>query len=403
MHLHAPFRSSGLHNNAITQRTFIEGLNGLLNAPVYRFDNDMFIIHPIDLHDPCSETTTKVAKDLESYGVWTPNEEANNQLVGLTIGNLHGSYVTGNLTETVYGTRGKDKLILPEAFELFLSSNTFFVWNRERLAEYFEQYLGYEMKSNFISIEGLLQLANIHLGCIMRAASVDEAETEEIVQLICARPTMYCMCTDEMRPEAALKRLAEMTAIGANMLAHVLMVVVQIYAPNRNAPTTSKWVRQQIDLLQCQMKIDPNTLLFEESICEDESQFDLGKRLQLPDLMKHAPKVIAIQIMKGRKSNREQVLLGSGSDEYCDYMYIINKMLSESKGNFNWEQRAAMRAQIFANLRKEILTHCSELRRCGYYNHPSVEVVVAHEDEYNEDGDILPTACSSLVMVLAHE
>ncbi|MCP4061305.1 MAG: hypothetical protein GY738_29350, partial [Pseudoalteromonas sp.] len=153
MHIHAPFRSPGLHNPAITRRTFIEGLNGLLNAPVYGFDNEMFIIQPIDLHDNCKlPETTKAAQALKSFGLWTPTDKPTNQLIGLTIGNLRGSYVPGTLPEIVVGQRGRGAPELPEAFELFLLNNTFFVWNRERMAEYLDKYLGYKMSNNFISI-----------------------------------------------------------------------------------------------------------------------------------------------------------------------------------------------------------------------------------------------------------
>ncbi len=217
------------------------------------------------------------------------------------------------------------------------------------MAEYLDEYLGYKMRNNFISIEGLLQLAQIHIGCIVRAAAVDDAETIEMVQLICARQTMHSMCADGMSVSAALRRLAETSAISTNMLAHVLMVFVQIFAPNQEAGNMSGFVRQQIELLQCQMKIDPNTLLFEESRSEDGFYSELSKRFQRNDLLKYAPKMIAIEIMRGRKSNREQVFLGSGSDEYCDYMYMINKIVSQADRTYNWEQKAAMRAQILAH------------------------------------------------------
>ncbi|MCP4054148.1 MAG: hypothetical protein GY739_14050, partial [Mesoflavibacter sp.] len=151
------------------------------------------------------------------------------------------------------------------------------------------------------------------------------------------------------------------------------------------------------------MKIDPNTLLIEESRSEDGFYSELGKRVQQNDLLKYAPKSIAIEIMRGRKSNREQVFLGSGSDEYCDFMYMINKIVSQADRSYNWEQKAAMRAQILANARKDILGHCSEMRRTGYYNHPSVDVVINQEDIYDAQGEIVLNACTSLITVLAHE
>ncbi|MCP4055348.1 MAG: hypothetical protein GY739_20365, partial [Mesoflavibacter sp.] len=62
-----------------------------------------------------------------------------------------------------------------------------------------------------------------------------------------------------------------------------------------------------------------------------------------------------------------------------------------------------MRAQILAHARKDILGHCSEMRMTGYYNHPSVEVVINQEDIHDAQGEIILNACMSLITVLARE
>ncbi len=64
-------------------------------------------IQPIDLHDNCKlPETNKAAQALEQFGLWMPMDQPNNQLIGLTIGNLRGHYVSGMLPEIVVGARG---------------------------------------------------------------------------------------------------------------------------------------------------------------------------------------------------------------------------------------------------------------------------------------------------------
>ncbi|MCP4060550.1 MAG: hypothetical protein GY738_25320, partial [Pseudoalteromonas sp.] len=110
-------------------------------------------------------------------------------------------------------------------------------------------------------------------------------------------------------------------------------------------------------------------------------------------------------MMMGTKGNREQLFLGSASDEVCDYMICINEELNlqRRRTRFSIDERAAIRAQYFLQFRIEVLKHCNKMRKDGHYNHPSTYVVEQLESEIGADGKPIENTVSQQVTVLLRE
>ncbi|MCP4065702.1 MAG: hypothetical protein GY740_20985, partial [Gammaproteobacteria bacterium] len=257
--------------------------------------------------------------------MWNSDSTNNPQLMGLTIGNLRGEYVSALLPEIVI-TEEDVPPCLPEALTTFFNDHTFFVWNRQKMEKYFLEEMGYTIGPNFVSIDGLLQVADIHIGCILRTVANSDMELEEMVQLVCSAQTLHATVADNMTLLKAMMQMAAMTATAANLLVHVLYTVVQVYTPA--ADSCSKWIRQQWDLLQLQLKIDPVSLLQLEAKRDDDDWNQLALDMTIPDDITAQADQIAKLIMDGRKSNREQYFLGSGAEETFDYMTTVNRLLN---------------------------------------------------------------------------
>ncbi|MCP4118571.1 MAG: hypothetical protein GY737_24870, partial [Desulfobacteraceae bacterium] len=199
MHIHAPPRSPGLLNYGHTRATFIQGLSSLLSAPLYGFDSQMFIIQPIDLYDDRDVNLSVEARaQLIKAKMWNNDSTNNPQLMGLTIGNLRGEYVSALLPEIVI-TEDDVPPCLPDALRTFFDDHTFFVWNRQKIGNYFLEEMGYNIGPNFVSIDGLLQVADIHIGCILRTIANSDIELEEMMQLVCSSQTLHATVADNMR------------------------------------------------------------------------------------------------------------------------------------------------------------------------------------------------------------
>ncbi|MCP4058431.1 MAG: hypothetical protein GY738_14170, partial [Pseudoalteromonas sp.] len=218
---------------------------------------------------------------------------------------------------------------MPNAIKTFFASHTFCVWNQEPMKKYFQNHCNYEMKSNFISIEGLLQSQGCHIAGYLRTATETPEELEEMIQLICSSQSILSFSAKEGELSDTLVAMAEMSASATNMLAHVLMAAVQMLHPTLQH--FSNWVCIQLEYLQLQMKIDPPSLLILESQPNVTRYGNLINKVKMPEFHDHKALEIGQAIMKGRKSNREQFLLGTESELFCDYMSAINSELNEQE------------------------------------------------------------------------
>ncbi|MCP4118566.1 MAG: hypothetical protein GY737_24845, partial [Desulfobacteraceae bacterium] len=161
-----------------------------MTAPLYGFDTTMFVIHPIELFDDTSTAAEPSRKELTEYGMWDSNMDIPNaQLLGLTIGNLRGTYISGLLRDIVIREMTEEgrKDYLPDAYKEFFDGNNFFVWNREKVGRYLKESCDYTIGANFISVEGLLQQMNLHIACILRTNTNSDEEWTERVQLVCSQ------------------------------------------------------------------------------------------------------------------------------------------------------------------------------------------------------------------------
>ncbi|MCP4055558.1 MAG: hypothetical protein GY739_21465, partial [Mesoflavibacter sp.] len=292
---------------------------------------------------------------------------------------------------------------LPDAYKEFFDGNNFFVWNREKVGRYLEQNCNYTIGANFISVEGLLQQMNLHIACILRTNTNSDDEWTERVQLVCSQQDIQAAHSVKDDLVKSIELIAEMTATGANLLTHVLFVIAQLFTPKETQ--ASPYVRTQMAMLQLQMKVDPLSLLLEESHDHDVNTATLAKEAEFPLTLFGITDQIAREIMNGRKANREQYFLGSAANETFDMMTAIIQVLNTpaKQHKFSLDQRAIIRGQCFLTYRKEIFEACYRYREAGTCNHPSSHMIVNKEDDYDDFGQKHPSRCKNLAAVLMRE
>ncbi|MCP4064539.1 MAG: hypothetical protein GY740_14985 [Gammaproteobacteria bacterium] len=402
MHTHTPIRSTGIHTFVQNFEELIDGLNGLLASLEFGFDSQMFVLHPMDVNDYVPGVKEELIEFLVAANVWHKQASASTQLLGLTVGNLRGEYVTALLEQWACVPRDKTRH-LPAAFQLFFTNNIFFVWNRSRMQKYFKDHFDFEIKGNFISIEGLLQLQNIHIGNFLRTVATSDTELEEMVQLITGSQNLASFSGVRSKLYNELSNIADTTALSANMVVHLLLAVVQLMTPTTE--TCSDLICNQIEQLILQMKVDPTSLLIVQSQPNMKKYKKLLSKAKMPAFHEDKMKEIAQLIMMGRKSNREQFLLGTVSDMVCDYMLSVNEELNTERNQkkFKFEERVTLRAKLLLVFRRAILRNCALARQCGHYNHPSTYKIGEAEDIVQSDGSVSPTASAQLVTVLLRE